>query len=208
MSRWFRFYDRALDDPKVQRLPPDVFKGWVNLLCLAARNDGKLPGLFDIAFALRITEREADSLIVSLMNAGLLDDEPDGIVPHKWNALQFVSDRDATGAERQKRHRQKRNDGVTRYASVTSRPPEQIQRQNRTEQKDAQARPSNLIFPSDGSVEFGPFAEIIRKNAPGRDVDLVASQFRKWCHSKAIEFNSPHIAKTLATFCSRQRQAA
>lgn len=26
MSSWFRFYDRALDDPKVQRLAPDVFK--------------------------------------------------------------------------------------------------------------------------------------------------------------------------------------
>ena len=30
MSRWFRFYDAALDDPKVQRLPPAIFKlTWV-----------------------------------------------------------------------------------------------------------------------------------------------------------------------------------
>ena len=26
MSRWFRYYDEALDDPKVQRLPGDDFK--------------------------------------------------------------------------------------------------------------------------------------------------------------------------------------
>lgn len=26
MSRWFRFYDEALDDPKVQRLSPEKFK--------------------------------------------------------------------------------------------------------------------------------------------------------------------------------------
>lgn len=26
MSRWFRYYDEALDDPKVQRLPGEMFK--------------------------------------------------------------------------------------------------------------------------------------------------------------------------------------
>lgn len=29
MSRWFRFYDAALDDPKVQRLPAEVFRAAV-----------------------------------------------------------------------------------------------------------------------------------------------------------------------------------
>jgi hypothetical protein len=137
VSRWFRFYDRALDDPKVQRLPPDVFKGWVNLLCLASRNvtrngernGGVLPPLSDIAFALRISEREADGLMAALMAAGLLDDGPDGITPHKWNDLQFQSDKDPTNADRQRRFRErklekKHNDGVTRYASVTKRSPD------------------------------------------------------------------------------------
>ena len=74
MSRWFRFYEGALDDPKVQRLPPPVFKGWVNLLCLASRDKGRLPSLSDIAFALRVTEHEADTLIQALLTAGLIDD--------------------------------------------------------------------------------------------------------------------------------------
>ena len=43
MARWFRFYNEALDDPKVQKLPPALFKSWVNLLCLTARHDGTLP---------------------------------------------------------------------------------------------------------------------------------------------------------------------
>ena len=31
---WFRFYHGALHDPKVQSLRPELFKFWVNLLCL------------------------------------------------------------------------------------------------------------------------------------------------------------------------------
>jgi len=34
---WFRFYNDALDNPKVQLLPSDLFKTWVNLLCIASR---------------------------------------------------------------------------------------------------------------------------------------------------------------------------
>ena len=41
-KQWLRLYDDVLDDPEVQRLPPDLFKHWVNLLCLA--NKGTLRG--------------------------------------------------------------------------------------------------------------------------------------------------------------------
>ncbi|NIX78220.1 hypothetical protein [Microvirga terricola] len=30
MSRWFRFYDAVLDDLKIQKLSPHIFKAWVN----------------------------------------------------------------------------------------------------------------------------------------------------------------------------------
>ena len=59
MSRWFRYYDEALDDPKVQRLSGDLFKVWVNLLSLASKNDGKLPSADDISFRLRISVQDA-----------------------------------------------------------------------------------------------------------------------------------------------------
>ena len=49
---WFRFYAEALNDPKVQRLDGETFKGWVNLLCLAKAHDGTLPDIPDIAFGL------------------------------------------------------------------------------------------------------------------------------------------------------------
>ena len=59
MSRWFRFYDSVLEDPKVQRMDPVMFKAWVNIMCLASRGEGILPPISDIAFALRISDEQA-----------------------------------------------------------------------------------------------------------------------------------------------------
>jgi len=52
---WFRFYTEVLEDPKVQTLDPEDFKHWVNLLCLAAKNDGIIPEIGNVSFALRET---------------------------------------------------------------------------------------------------------------------------------------------------------
>lgn len=119
MSRWFRFYDQALNDPKVQMLPADDFKSWVNLLCLASQNDGKLPGVTAIAFALRVTENAAVTVLERLHNAGLIDKCNGGAngwfyAPHGWDKRQYKSD---SSAERVKRHRANK-------CNVTVTPPE------------------------------------------------------------------------------------
>jgi hypothetical protein len=103
-SRWFRFYDSVLDDPKVQRLPDHIFRGWVNVLCLASRGAGELPQIPDIAFALRIPDDAADSLVQALLDAGLIEDAGDRLIVHNWSERQFT---DKTNALRQKRFREK-----------------------------------------------------------------------------------------------------
>lgn len=92
MSRWFRFYDTAIDDPKVQRLQPALFKTWVNLLCVASQNNGVLPSMEDLSFRLRISRDETDGHIQALVTAGLLDEAAGAISPHNWHARQFKSD--------------------------------------------------------------------------------------------------------------------
>lgn len=119
MSRWFRFYAEALDDPKVQKLDPSTFKHWVNLLCLAAKNDGVLPAQDDIAFALRIDDIACQSLLDRLLIAGLIDilkGGPNGsrIAPHGWSARQYKSD---VSTDRVKRFRE-------RSRNVSETPPE------------------------------------------------------------------------------------
>lgn len=119
MSRWFRFYTEALNDPKVQKLDGETFKGWVNILCLAAQNDGKLPPLEDVAFALRVTENAARTLVERLSNGGLIDRLNGGrngvtYAPHGWDERQYKSD---TSTDRVKRFRQ-------RSKTVTETPPD------------------------------------------------------------------------------------
>lgn len=133
---WFRFYEEALDDPKVQRLPAEVFKGWVNLLCLSKRHDGQLPALEDTAFALRMSEKETWELIETLTKHGLLDAVGNGHEPHNWNGRQYKSD---VSTERVKRFRKRQrnaegNDDET--GEETPPETETEQRQNRAERAE------------------------------------------------------------------------
>lgn len=93
MSRWFRIYDDLVHDRKVQDLPGPTFKGWMNILCLASKNEGILPPLGDIAFALRLPIPKASQLMDTLTSAGLIDRLPSGdLAPHNWDVRQHKSD--------------------------------------------------------------------------------------------------------------------
>jgi hypothetical protein len=107
-GRWFRIYERSVDDPKLQLLPPPLFKSWFNLMCLSSANGGRLPDTQFIAFKLRISERKAADIISDLQQRELIDEHEDGsLSPHDWGEWQYTSDR---STERVKRHREtKRN---------------------------------------------------------------------------------------------------
>lgn len=108
MSRWFRVYDDLIDDPKVQRLSPELFKALINLWCLASRHGGVLPPLDDIAFSLRIKQEKADKVLSDLRSAGLIDFDETGRHPHNWEGRQFKSD---GSTERVKRFRRRERNG-------------------------------------------------------------------------------------------------
>jgi len=61
-------------------------------------------------------------------------------------------------------------------------------------------------FPSDGSIEYTPWASRIRAHNTGHDPDWIANGFRNFCRSKNIEFNSPHIVKALDGFTRAQKR--
>jgi hypothetical protein len=92
-KRWLRLYTEIIEDPKVQRLSPELFKAWINLLALAGQSDGVLPSIDDIAFKLRMSVHDAQSHIDGLILAGLLDvDQGQNITPHNWDSRQYISD--------------------------------------------------------------------------------------------------------------------
>jgi hypothetical protein len=129
MSRWFRFYTGAVDDAKVQMLAPELFKHWVNVLCIAAQHDGELPSISVTAFTLRLPEAKTASILAKLHSLGLLDKTEKSFKPHNWDSRQYKHDKnDPTNAERQQRYRDKHNakgnaksNGVT---AVTDKRPE------------------------------------------------------------------------------------
>jgi hypothetical protein len=114
VSRWFRFYDDAINDPKILRLSDKMFRAWTGMLCLASKYGGTIPKC-DIAIALRVSEGGATGIISYLVEHNLLDDLGDVVTPHNWDGRQYKSD---TSNERVKRYRQ-RKCNVTQTVTVT-----------------------------------------------------------------------------------------
>lgn len=146
MSRWWRAHEDAIGNPKLQRMPGNLFKSWFNLMCLASRHGGVLPPLADIAFGLRKTDQQASAIIADLRERKLID-EADGVLrPHDWDERQFKTDtKDPTNATRQKRYRQ-RHATVTDTVTVTDTRAET--EQSRAE-RTADAAPSGAAEPAD-----------------------------------------------------------
>lgn len=109
-ARWFRFYADAMRHPKVAKLPDATFRLWVQLMCVAAENDGRIPCAEDLKFMLN---RRLDHLLRGLddlIRASLIDVLDDGYEPHSWSERQYKSD---TSTDRVRKHREKRNVSVT-----------------------------------------------------------------------------------------------
>lgn len=111
---WFRFYSEAVEDPKVQKLTPSLFKVWVNLLCVASQNGGVLLSVGDMAFKLRMSEHDMQSSLDELIMLGLVDIiEPGKLIPHNWLQRQYVSDLSTERVKRFRKRFMKRNETVS-----------------------------------------------------------------------------------------------
>jgi hypothetical protein len=104
---WFRLHHDLLDDPRVQKLPADVFKTYINCLCLASKKgkDGTIGTIEDVSFALRETKEVFHERFMALQEVGLIVSSATNsetfLVP-QWKKKQYKSD---TSTERVRRHR-------------------------------------------------------------------------------------------------------
>jgi len=111
MRRWIRLYTELLNDPKVQRLPAEIFRVYINLLCVAGQDDngGAIPeDIGTLAFVLRLPDSDCKAAIDTLIDHGLVDKNNEGIAIHGWEKRQYESDTDPTRYERVKRFREKK----------------------------------------------------------------------------------------------------
>jgi hypothetical protein len=116
---WFRLYSEVLDCPKVQRLPPAVFKTWINLLCIAndQRDRGSIPSVEDIAFRLRMDDDTCNDHVTLLQERGLIEG---GRIYNweKWNPT-YQSETPEGWRERKRRQREREKGDVTKSHDVT-----------------------------------------------------------------------------------------
>lgn len=114
-GRWFRFYDEAINDPKVLRMSPEMRWNWVAVLCIASQSKGKIPADEDVSLLLRTTVSQASEIIGEFVSRGLLDKTRDGFhEPHNWRRRQYKSD---LSTPRVKQFRK-------RFKAVSATPPE------------------------------------------------------------------------------------
>ena len=236
MSRWFRMYADVLDDPKVQKLPPDLFKAWVNILCLASRNDGVLPDIEDIAFALRMSQPVTRDIVVTLTGHGLID-ECDGLSPHNWAERQFKSDtpEDARERKRKQRAREKqapKADNVTECHSDSHNevtPPEQsrtdhIRTEQNTPQADVVCEPEHRKIVQDIldhhddlldqwkrefliNIKWRPSLTKVQRNSLDAIVEMVNPQFGKDKPMQAVTRGTPQFDAWLQFYKKRDGSA-
>lgn len=173
MSRWWRAYEKALDDPKLQRLSADLFRFWFNLMCVASQDDGKLPTLPDIAFKLRLAEPRCKRMMEELQRCRLIDETPDGTLsPHNWEKWQYKSD---VSTERVRKFRKRKNI-VSGNGSETfhETPPE-----TDSEQKQIQSRKEDAADAAPADLEkqfFQRGKAVLGQNAGGLLARLLAAK--------------------------------
>lgn len=153
MSRWFRFYDDTINDPKILKLSDKLHRFWVGILCVASKNGGQLPSRDDIALLMRTKVEKSDDAIESLIEMGLIDTDGVMLSPHNWNGRQYKSD---VSNERVKRFRERKRN-VTSTVTVT--PPES-ETDNRTDSPRV-----SRVTANGASEEFEEF----KKTYPRRD---------------------------------------
>ena len=173
MSRWFRFYDCALDDPKVQKLPAELFKAWVNLLCVASRNGGILPAVEDLSFMLRKDEETLARVLSELQRVGLIDESEQGLTPHNWSTRQYQSD---NSAERVRKHREaKRHSNVSPVTECNVTCNDDVSYQNRY-----RADTEISLSETSSDARVLEFPEKVKQDKPKRQRHAYSAAFEEF----------------------------
>lgn len=110
---WLRLYHDIIDDEKIRMLAFEDRWHYIAILCCKRKgilDSGSDPTLLDrkLAVKLGVQLRELDEIKRRLVEVELIDS---AWQPLGWDQHQFRSDQDSTGAERQRRFRQRKKEG-------------------------------------------------------------------------------------------------
>lgn len=182
---WFRLYDEVVDDPKVQMLPPLLFRAWINCLCIAKKNDGVLPHIKDVAYRLHLSMSRTETVIKDLIQVGLFEECNGQVVPHNWDGRQFQSDNVTARVKRFRERSKKPGSNVSETADET----DQIQRQIQSTDTETEQKPP--IVPRPPKTAYGKFDNVLLSDS---EMDTLDSKFGEQGCTDRIEALSEYLA--------------
>lgn len=177
-NSWFRFYGEVLNDPKVQKLTTELFKIWVNTLCVACNNNGTLPSLEDCSFALRMPFHETKTAFQELEKQELLVTDGETFQFKSWKKRQYKSD---VSTDRVKEFRKRKR-------NVSETPSEQ--NRTDTEQSNTHTPISELAFDKFTDEQKKYFQD----KAPDVDIPDLIDTMKNWCAAKGKRYENYHRA--------------
>jgi hypothetical protein len=179
----------VLNDPKAQKLSDADFRGWVNLMCLASKHDGRLDHpVGDIAFALRKTPAKTLTLLRALESAGLVDGTETGWKPHNWELRQYKSD---VSTARVKRFRKQAG------AVSETLPESESDSEAESDKTDSSGPPADADAPkasAKGKRNYPPAFEAFWRDYPTDALMSKSKAFEKWARLGADDRGAAHAA--------------
>jgi len=121
VGRWFRIHTEILTRAKIQKLPPRVFKHWINLLCVVAEADlgaGRVPSLEQTAYQMHQSESKVDHILNVLVSKQLLDRHEGWFKVHDWDDWQYHSDISTQRVRAFRARKQKPSETVSETVAV------------------------------------------------------------------------------------------
>jgi hypothetical protein len=126
---WFRLYSEFAHDPKIQMLSEAMQRRYVMLLCLRCSETLETLHETEIAFQLRLSEKELEETKLLFISKKFIDRQWNLL---NWDKRQFVSD---SSTERVARHRQKKKQASNATETLQERPSNAIDTETDTDKK-------------------------------------------------------------------------
>ena len=163
--KWYRFYNEVYRDPKVQSLRPELFRFWVNVMCIVSESEprGLVPDEAILKRLLCLSGPSVKRYLSDLEEAALLCRESaerapedrkgtgDPLMPHNWDERQPDSDDEA----KRKREYRLRTYGKEQYQMSQDTSQDTSQDKNGTS-CDPRVRVRSLDLDIDKDKEIPP----------------------------------------------------
>lgn len=111
---WLKLYTDILDDPKMGTLPDRIWRRTIELFLIAKQQgtDGELPETKQIAWLLRLPEKEVETDLLEIEKSGIIERTECG-----WFVVKFAK-RQAASVDAERKARQRDRERKEQYSGV------------------------------------------------------------------------------------------